>query len=118
MLSQYIPKGTSYCLINHDKLYVLLNRIKLNSKYKKHAVMLKISHISHYYVALYINGNDAWYNDSTGSPITDSIAKDLKDNKIIVRDLKIDLVIFKIHSLNILLSSCSFGKVYQRIYYR
>ena len=101
LLSQYIPKGTSYYLINHDKLSLLLNRIKSNSKYKKHAVMLKISHISHYYVALYIDGKDAWYNDSTGSPINDSIAKNLKDNKITVRDLKIDLVKFNIRSLNI-----------------
>ena len=101
LLSQYIPKGTSYYLINHDKLSVLLDRIKSNSKYKKHAVMLKISHISHYYVALYIDGKDAWYNDSTGSPINDSIAKDLKHNKITVRDLKIDLVKFTIRSLNI-----------------
>ena len=101
LLSQYIPKGTSYYLINHDKLSVLLDRIKSNSRYKKHAVMLKISHVSNYYVALYINGNDAWYNDPTGSPINDNIERDLKNKNISVRDLKINLVKFRNLNINI-----------------
>ena len=102
LLSQYIPKGISYYLINHDKLSLLLKRIKSNSKYKRHAIVLKISHVSHYYVALYINGNDAWYNDSTGSSINDNIDRDLKNNKITVRDLKMDLLKSTRGSLNIL----------------